>query len=154
MKWPVVEPLGSEKLLLVEDWTLDLKRADPANEKRFTFTVNGSKTGADGEGRSDQKFISNSGRIVITPEDWNAAYALALAGITPVPESFTVKWSVVPRFVDEFTSPGVKDPAIETTVTLAQGLANSKHTLEIDGGAETIAALRVYRPALQAVETK
>ena len=65
-----------------------------------------------------------------------------------------MKWSVVPRFVDEFTSPGVKDPAIETTVTLAQGLANSKHTLEIDGGAETIAALRVYRPALQAVETK
>lgn len=154
VKWPVVAPIGSEKLLLVEDWTLDLKRADPANEKLFTFTVNGSKTGADGEGRSDQKFISNSGRIVITPEDWNAAYALALAGITPVPESFTVKWSVVPRFVDEFTSPGVKDPAIETTVTLAQGLANSKHTLEIDGGAETIAALRVYRPALQAVETK
>ena len=27
-------------------------------------------------------------------------------------------------------------------------------TLEIDGGAETIAALRVYRPALQALETK
>ena len=154
VKWPVVAPIGSEKLLLIEDWTLDIKRADPADEKLVTFTVNGSKTGADGEGRSDQKFISNSGRVVIMPEDWNAAYALALAGIKPVPESFTVKWSVVPRFVDEFTSPGIKDPAIGTTVTLAQGLANSKHTLEIDGGAETIAALRVYRPALQALETK
>jgi hypothetical protein len=71
-----------------------------------------------------------------------------------VPESFPVKWSVVPWFVDEFTSPGIKDPALGTTVTLAQGLANSKHTLEINGGAETIAALRVYRPALPALETK
>ena len=88
------------------------------------------------------------------PEDWNAAYALALAGIKPVPESFTVKWSVVPRFVDEFTSPGIKDPAIERTITLAQDLANTQHTLEIDGGAETIAALRVYRPVLAAKETK
>jgi hypothetical protein len=52
--------------------------------------------------------------------------------------------------VDEFTSPGVKDPAIETTVTLAQGLANTKHTLELTGGAETVAALRIYSPPLAA----
>lgn len=71
-----------------------------------------------------------------------------------MPEHFTVKWSVVPWFVDEFISPGIKDPVIGTTVTLAQGLANTKHALEIDGGAETIAALRVYRPALQTRETK
>jgi hypothetical protein len=57
---------------------------------------------------------------------------------------------VVPRFVDEFTSPRCKDAAVETTITLAQGLANTKHTLEITGGAEAIAALRVYRPALLA----
>ena len=101
----------------------------------------------DERGRSDQKFVSKSGRIVITPEDWNASYSLALAGIKPVPEQFTVKWSVVPWFVDEFVSPGVKDPAIETTVTLAHGLPNTKHTLEISGGPDSpIAALRIYRP--------
>ena len=149
VKWPVIAPIGSEKPLLIEDWTLEVKRADPANEKLFTFTLTGSKTGPDGEGRSDAKFVSKSGRVVIAPEDWNAAYALALAGIKPVPASFTVKWSVVPRFVDAFTSPGVKDAAVETTVTLAQDLANTKHTLEITGSAETpIAALRVYRPAM------
>ena len=71
-----------------------------------------------------------------------------------MPDAFTVKWSVVPRFVDEFTSPGVKDSAIETTVTLAQGLANTKHTLEITGGMEPIAALRLYRPALAVKEAK
>ena len=148
VKWPVIAPIQSEKPLLVEDWTLDIKRADPANENLFTFTLTGSKTGADGEGRSDQKFVSKSGRIVITPEDWNASYALALAGIKPVPEQFSVKWSVVPWFVDEFVSPGGKNPALETTVTLAQGLPNTKHTLEISGGPDTpIAALRIYRPA-------
>ncbi len=150
VKWPVVAPINSEKLLLTEDWTLAVKRADPANEKLLSFTLTGSKTGPDGEGRSDQKFVSKSGRVVIAPEDWNANYSLALAGIKPVPDQFTVKWSVVPHFVDDFVSPGVKDPAIETTVTLAQGLPNTKHTLEITGGAETIAALRIYRPALQA----
>ncbi len=148
VKWPIVAPISSEKPLLVEDWTLDVKRADAANEKPLTFTLTGSKTGADGEGRRDARFVSKSGRVVIAPEDWNATYALALQGIKPVPEAFAVKWSVEPRFVDEFVSPGVKDASVETTVTLAQGLENTKHTLEITGGAETIGALRVYHPPL------
>ena len=149
VKWPIVAPISSEKPLLIEDWTLDVKRANPSNEKEFTFTLTGSKTGADGEGRSDQRFVSKSGRIVITPEDWNASYAIGLAGIKPVPEHFSVVWDVTPLFVDEFVSPGVKNPAIETTVTLAQGLPNAKHTLEISGGAETIEALRMYQPPLE-----
>ena len=143
-------PIGSEKPLLVEDWTLDVRK-DAANDKLFTFTLAGSKTGVDGEGRSDARFVSKSGRVVIQTNDWNVAYATSLAGLKPVPEQFTVKWKVEPRFVDEFTSPGVKDVAIETTVTLAQGLPNMKHTLEISGSEATpIAAFRVYRPALAA----
>lgn len=149
VKWPVVAPIHSDKPLLVEDWTMQVKRADPNDEKLLTFSVSGSKTGDDGEGRSDQKFVSKSGRIVINPEDWNATYALSLAGIKPVPDQFTVKWSVVPYFVDEFVSPGISDPTIETTVTLAQGLSNTKHTLEISGSEETpISAVRIYTPPL------
>lgn len=148
VKWPVIAPIGSQKPLLVEDWTLAVT-TDAQNEKLFTFTLTGSKTGADGEGRSDVRFISKSGRIVIETNDWNVNYALGLAGIKPVPEKFEVKWRVEPGFVDEFTAAGVKDPTIETAVTLAQGLPNTKHTLEIYGGdAASIAALRVHRPAL------
>jgi hypothetical protein len=56
---------------------------------------------------------------------------------------------VVPQFVDAFVSPGVTDPTVETTVRLAQGLANASHTLEITGSPDTpIAAIRVYRPPL------
>jgi hypothetical protein len=147
VKWPVIAPIGSQNPLLIEDWTLAVSQ-DAQNEKLFTFTLTGSKTGADGEGRSNARFVSKSGRVVIETNDWNVAYATSLAGIKPVPEKFDVKWRVEPRFVDEFTSPGVKDASIETTVTLAQGLPNTKHTLEVSDGAETVAALRVYRPAL------
>ncbi len=148
VKWPVIAPIGSEKPLLVEDWTLEAHK-DPASEKLFTFTLTGSKTGADGEGRSDQRFVSRSGRVVIAPEDWNVTYALSLAGIKPMPDAFIVNWKVEPRFVDEFVSTGVTNATVETMVTLAQGLPNTKHTLEISGSETTaIRAIRVHQPPL------
>ncbi len=151
-KWPVIAPIGSEALRLVEDWTMEVQR-DATDEKLFTFMLSGSKTGPDGEGRSDARFVSKSGRVVIAPEDWNVAYALSLSGIKPVPKKLTMRWSVVPYGVDEFISPGVKDAAVETTVTLAQGLVNARHTLEITGGdATAIAGIRIYRPPMGRME--
>ena len=148
VKWPVIAPIGSEQPLLIEDWTLTAKREDAANDKLFSFTLTGSKTGPDGQGRSDARFVSKSGRVVIETNDWNVTYALSLGGIKPVPETFEVKWSVTPRLVDEFISPGVTNAATETLVTLASGLPNGKHTLEITGSEATpIAAIRAYRPA-------
>ena len=154
-KWPVrspvIAPLGSEKLLLVEDWTIDVRKLN-ADEKLFAFTLMGSKTGPDGEGRSDQRFVSKSGRVTIAPEDWNVAYAMMLSGVKPVPEHFIAKWRVEPRFVDEFVSPGLKDNSVETIVTLAQGLANTRHVLEITSGPDApIFAVRIYRPPVSAV---
>jgi len=148
VKWPIIAPIGAEKPLLVEDWTLAV-RMDPGNEKLCAFTLAGSRTGPDGEGRSDQAFVSKSGRVAIAPEDWNVPYSLNLAGIKPLPEQFSVKWSVIQRGVDDFVSPGITNAAVETVVTLAQGLANAKHTLEISGNEATpIQALRIYRPPL------
>ena len=153
VKWPVIAPVGSQAPLLVEDWTLEVTR-DAQSEQRFTGTLTGSKTGPDGTGASDERFVSKSGRVVIETNDWNVAYALSLGGIKPVPERFTVKWQVKPRFVDEFIAPAVKDPAIETTVTLAQGLPNTRHALELTGSETTaIAAIRIYRPPLAAVSS-
>ena len=149
VKWPPIAPITSQKPLLIEDWSLAVAK-DPKSESGFHFSLTGSKTGADGEGRSDARFVSNSGRIVLETNDWNVPYALGLAGITPVPDAFTVKWKVQPRHVDEFVSSGATSPGIETVVTLAQGLPNGRHTLEISGGDPTrISALRIYRPPLQ-----
>ncbi len=145
-KWPPIAPVKSEKPLVLEDWTMEIVK-DGHDPKTFHFTLRGSKTGPDGEGRSDARFVSRSGRIVIEPEDWNVAYALTLAQVKPVPDRFIVTWSVVPHFVDQIVWPGSGNPAIETAVTLAQGLPNTKHMLEIAGDAKIpIAAVRVYCP--------
>ena len=100
-------------------------------EKLFTFTLTGSKTGADGQGRSNERFISKSGRVVIETNVWNVTYAMNLAGIKTVPDKFTVKWRVEPHFVDELSFVGAPDSALENVVPLAQGLPNKKHNLEI-----------------------
>ncbi len=149
-KWPVILKVGSERLLQLEDWTMDVTK-DPADPKQFTFTLSGSKTGPDGSGRSDQRFVSKSGRVVIEPEDWNVEFALMLPGIKPVPDKFTVHWSVVPHFSDTFTAPAHPDKTTETVVTIAQGLTNGKHTLEITRSGNTpLLAIRVYRPPVTA----
>lgn len=145
-KWPVILKMFSAKPLQLEDWTMQVSQ-DAADAKLFHFSVSGSKTGPDGAGRSDQKFVSNSEQIVIEPADWDVDFSLSLAGVKPIPATFTVNWKVVPFFQDEVVPPAVLDPTLESTVTVAQGLPNQQHTLEIDGGLDApIAALRIYRP--------
>lgn len=148
VKWPVIAPIGSEKPRQVENWRLAAAK-DGTNDQRFTFTLAGSKTGPDGEGRSDARFVSKSGRVVIETNAWNVAYALSLAGIKPVPEKFEVTWHVDTHFADEISVPEAPEAATESVVVLASGLANTRHTLEITGGADSpIIALRVHRPPL------
>jgi len=145
-KWPVILKLGWEKPRQLETWTMAVTK-DPTDPKRFTFTLTGSKTGPDGEGASDKHFVSNSGRIIIEPADWNVDYSLSLPGIKPTPDHFTVTWKVVPLFHDEITAPTTGDKTPETVLTLAQGLTNGPHTIEITGDSNTpITALRFYRP--------
>jgi hypothetical protein len=84
VKWPVIAPIGSQTKLAVEDWTLAVAK-DAANDTLFTFRLAGSQTGADGEGRSDTRFVSRSGRVVIETNAWNVPFALStLGGINPV----------------------------------------------------------------------
>ena len=151
-KWPAVAGLSSEATPRLERWTMEV-RADPAKPDAYTFDLTGSEAGPDGSGRSDERFVSRSGRVVIAPEAWDVKYAMALAGVKPVPERFTVRWQVVPRFADEVTAPAATSArGAETTVTVAEGLANGKHVLELsadgEGAAAAVAAVRVYRPPL------
>ena len=143
--WPCLLRVSSEKPSWIEDWTLTITEAS-ADLKACQFTLTGSKTGPDGAGTSEARFVSKSGRVVLDPEDWNLNYCFKVFKRT-LPPNYQIKWQTVFHFADEFTSPGIMEPAIETTVTLAQGLSNGKHTLEIQGDATVpIAALRVYRP--------
>jgi hypothetical protein len=144
VKWPIIAPIGSQKPLLAEAWSLAVTQ-DSTNDKRYTFKLTGSRTGPDGEGSSDVRFVSSSGRVVFEPDDWNVAYATSLAGITPPPGRFEVKWQAEPRGVDEFSAPSSVSSGTQAVIQLAHGLANTKHTLELSG-TSPITALRVHRP--------
>lgn len=143
--WPVLLRVTAEKPRVAEDWTLTITDV-AADGKGGKFTLAGSVTGPDGAGEIGQRFVSPSGRVVIDPEDWNLGYCYKVFQ-KPLPVPFAVTWRTYLRGTDEFVSPGVKDPAVETTVTAAAGLPNAKHVLELTGGPGVpVAAVRVYRP--------
>jgi hypothetical protein len=149
-KWPPVADLGWRSPLVVEEWTLDAT-PDPARPHVLRFSLTGSKTGPDGQGRSDRRFESPSGRVIIDPDDWLLPYALTLAGLDPLPAHITVAWSVEPRFRDSIPSPpGPGARPRDRVITLADGLPNGPHTLEVTGLAPgDLEQIRVYRPPLE-----
>jgi hypothetical protein len=134
-----VSRVDHEKPLVLEDWTLKVASVQP-DGKTFTFEVKGSATGEDGGGESAKPFVSKSGRVKIAPDAWFVP--------NKVTAGYQSQWKVLPMFVDTYTAPEAADPSREAAVTLAQGLANTKHTLELTGEAP-IRAIRIYRPPVK-----
>jgi hypothetical protein len=142
--------LTHAKPLVLEDWTLRLTE-NTEDGSRFAFEVVGSQTGPDGSGSSDRIFVSNSGRIVIQPEDWWLHNAFRITK-TSFPVGTEIRWSVRPMFADTYAPPEIADSTRETVTVLASGLTNTTHTLEITAegaGSVPIRAIRVYRPPLR-----
>ncbi|CAN5481940.1 hypothetical protein BH09VER1_BH09VER1_53820 [soil metagenome] len=145
--YPALYTVGWQNLPLVEDWTLKITEVSP-DAKQFKFTVNGSKTGPDGGGNSEEKFVSTSGRVVIDPADFCLALAQAQSK-KPCPPDFEIKWSVVPLFKDRYRAPESKDLANPARTTLVQLIENGPHTLQIipeGDGAVPIKAIQVFQP--------
>ena len=70
-------------------------------------------------------FLSKSGRVKIISDDY-FRYLQSL-----LPEGYTESWDAIPLFVDSYTPPKVADTALDNATTLAQGLSNGPHTLEL-----------------------
>ena len=86
---------------------------------------------------------------MIAPDDRPLDYALKLAGSEPPPARVVITFRVEPHFVDSLAgAPG--DAAYERSVTVAQGLRNGPHVLELHatGGLPPVHAVRTYRPPL------
>jgi hypothetical protein len=69
-----------------------------------------------------------------------------------MPVGFEVTWKAVPQHVDVYNAPVTPDKAIEYSTTLAQGFANTSHTLELvalDKTPPRIKSIRVYEPPLK-----
>lgn len=145
--WPFVIRIDHIAPLIVEDWYLIITETDDAN-KVVRFTVRGSKTGADGEGISTERFVSKSGRVVIDPADWHLNRATEYSK-RRTPVGSACRWRVVPMFSDTYEPPVIGDRTRDYPVTIASGLSNGKHRLELIAEtpeAPLLEAVRIYRP--------
>jgi hypothetical protein len=144
--WPPVLKMSFEKPLVEESWTLQAKQ-DLANPEVYEFTIRGSVTGDDGAGRSDQRFVSNSGRVVIEPADWDVRFSIVvLRRLDDLPTKFQLDWSTQTQATNKLSPPDAS-PGVERTVTVAQRLGDGKHSLVLRGDLNGIQAIRVYSPA-------
>jgi hypothetical protein len=147
--WPAIGHFEHEKPLVAEKWTLKFTECD-VEKKVIRFEVSGSVTGPDGAGDASQRFVSNSGRVIIEPSAWAVIWALQYSK-KPVPDGYVITWETRPLFVDVYQAPATPDKSLEYATTLAQGLHNGPHTLELvpkGDGALPVAAFRVYKPPL------
>jgi len=147
--WPAINRIGWEKPLIVEKWTAKILECD-AEKNVLKYEVSGSKTGPDGTGAQSARFVSNSGRVAIDPGMWMLCHTLRYRQ-KPLPEDYEVTWEVKPLFVHMYQPPSTADPAKEYATTLAQGLTNAQHTVQLipnGDGPVPVEAIRVYRPPL------
>jgi hypothetical protein len=147
--WPAVRQITvSPGFNQPEIWTATVAHLN-ADQSDFDFTIVGSKTGPDGQGRANSDFTSLSRRVRIAAADWMIPSAFALAQ-RKLPEGFKVRWSR--DFVcHDLPAVPLDGGAIEVRHILATGLPNGPHrlTLEVQPSFETLVhEIRVYRPPL------
>jgi hypothetical protein len=169
---PAIRRVTHRVPLIAETWKLKITKIDD-DASHFSFEVYGSKTGFDGAGEFDgakykygkfgdmldyagsgpypDVFVSKSGRVVIDYRDFKIPWARTYSG-KPCPPGFEVKWEVVPLFTDTLRATPEGKLGEVRQVTLAKGLANGPHTLEIvpnGDGALPIESIVVHEPPLK-----
>lgn len=144
--WDVGAPfkITSETPPVEEDWTITVTEGGP---EEFHFKIAGSVTGPDGEGVSTERFVSDSGRVVIEPGHWWTRTPGEKS--SPLKPGYELHFECVLLGTDLYEAPRVEDPALEYPTVLAQGMENEVHDLKlvVEGEGEVpIKAIRVYRP--------
>jgi len=139
---PAVNNIGFEQPLLEEEWTLTCLPDSTPDGKKIHFKVEGSQTGADGEGWSTERFVSKSGRVIIEPADWRIEWTLGYKKST-LPDGFKVTWKSYPMFASVCDTESAGSRTL-----LVQGCANQPHTLTLipSGGKLGISEFVVHAP--------
>ena len=169
---PAIRRVTHNQPLVPESWKMVVSGiSDDAS--RFSFEVRGSVTGFDGRGEFDgakykygtygdildytgsepypDVFVSKSGRVVIDHRDFKIPWARTYSK-KPCPEGFEVTWEAIPLFTETITASTGSDRSTIRMVTLAKGLSNGTHTIEIvpnGDGAILIESLVVHEPPLK-----
>ena len=98
---------------------------------------------------SKQKFVSNSGRLVIDPQ-WFTLPTSYRVFKKPIPVGFRITWQTTAQFVNTWKPQSIRDKTKEDLYTLSQGFSNGRHVLEIipnGDGDVPVNCLVVYQPA-------
>ena len=140
---PAIRQVRFEQPPGVQKWTLSLLPDSAPDGKKLHFKLEGSLTGADGEGWSDQRFVSPSGRVVVESSDWHVAWPLSYRKKS-LPEGFQVRWSTY-----QTATPLYHTMPLDAQTVLLQGCANAQHLLRIEGdpGKLGIDSFIVHTPA-------
>lgn len=110
-----------------ESWKLTVTATDIIRQQ-LQFTVHGSLTGGDGEGRSDSVFTSRSGTFRIQPEWWfRRKSPTDFAQFRWLKSGDILHWEVKPLCYDRIV------PVPGTTMTIAQGFEKGLHHLQLSG---------------------
>ncbi len=139
---PFVDHVDIDALPVAEKWTLTFLEGTKPDANPIVYSVEGSVTGPDGVGKTNERFRSKSGRAVLEPKDINCVRQYKLANQAPKP-GFRVTWETKPLFA----APYVPATA-ETRTTLVQNCTNGPHELKIiaQGGKLGISRFIVYAP--------
>lgn len=157
---------------IAESWRIVVSKINE-DASHFTFEVYGAQTGFDGRGEFDgakykygeygdmldyaggesypDVFVSNSGRVVIDYRDFKIPWARTYSK-KPCPEGFEATWEAIPLFTETLVMPADADKSKVRLVTLAKGLTNGRHTVQIvpnGDGAVPVESVIVYEPGLR-----
>ncbi len=148
--FPLVRRISHTSPLIPEDWTLTVTKVN-SDSTVWYFNLKGSKTGFDGEGKSDESFASKSGRVVIDQTDYMFTTIKKTFKIA-APVGFQSTWSVFPLFQNNYTALETPDKTKVYKAILVQGLSNGRHTLEFipnGDGPIPVEGFEIHRPPLE-----
>ena len=98
------------------------------------FRLHGSVTGFDGAGSSAERFVSHSGQVVIEAEDWCFPRKFRTWEQAPLKPGMKIRWKSF-HLADDFYFPStLLEDDRDLRVTVANGLINEEHTLELRSG--------------------
>jgi len=138
--WPAVRRVELVRDHTAEEWTATLSHFS-ADDSDFDFTLTGSVSGPQGEGRGSRDYVSRSGALRIAAIDWMPARAFRETQV-PLRDPFVATWSVVPVC-------GVAPEVVGGTYryVLAAGLTPGPHVAQVSG--EVAGRFLVYQPLLR-----
>jgi hypothetical protein len=144
--------LGADPI--AEDWILKISKLSD-DLKTFDYEFVGSKTGTDGSGSAtvSSDIVSKSGRVAACGGfNFHEIAGFAKATLGAMPKEFNIGWKVYLMGADSYAPRGGMASGEIENHTIAQGLSNAPHVLEIisnGDGPLPLKELVVHSPPLK-----